>query len=83
MLRGASFKIITSRHKQAILPSRRDFASAVRLVETVHHLPQFLELLRPGCGLATHDHLETTRSVCPGRQDADKPCSSRSDLMTP
>jgi hypothetical protein len=59
MLRGASFKIITSRHKQAILPSRRDFAGAARLVETVHHLPQFLELLRPDCGLATHDHLGT------------------------
>jgi hypothetical protein len=57
MRRELLFKIIVSRHKQAILPSRRYFAGTVRLVETVHHLPQFLELLRPGCGLATHDHL--------------------------
>jgi hypothetical protein len=30
-------------------------------VESVHHLLQFLELLRPGCGLASHDQLGITR----------------------
>jgi hypothetical protein len=51
------FKIIASRHKQASLPSRRYFAGTMRLIETVHHLAQFLELLRPGRGLADHDQL--------------------------
>ena len=51
------FKIIASRRKQASSPSRRYFAGTMRLIETVHHLAQFLELLRPGCGLADHDQL--------------------------
>ena len=37
--------------KHGMLPSRRYSAVTVRLVETVHHLPHFLELLRLGCGL--------------------------------
>jgi hypothetical protein len=55
------FKIIASAHECAIPPGHRYFAIIVRLVETEHRLPQFLELLRPGCGLANHDQLGTHR----------------------
>jgi hypothetical protein len=52
----AAFKIMTRRHKHPILPCCTYLGVTVRLVETVHHLPQFLKLLRPGYGLADHDH---------------------------
>ena len=57
----AAFKIMTSRHKHANLPCCTYLGVTVRLVETVQNLPQFLKLLRPGYGLASHDHLGITR----------------------
>jgi hypothetical protein len=58
---GAPSKIVNGRHKYAIRPSGKYFAITVRPAERVHHLPQFLKLLRPRCGLASHDHLGITR----------------------
>jgi hypothetical protein len=58
---GAPSKIVNGRHKYAIRPSGKYFAITVSPAESVHHLPQFLKLLRPRCGLASHDHLGITR----------------------
>jgi hypothetical protein len=63
MRRGAPFKIVTGRRKQAILPCCKYFAAAVRFVKAVYRLRQFLELLRPGCGLSTYDQLERALSL--------------------
>jgi hypothetical protein len=43
-----------------------DIFHSGRDYQTVHHLAPFLKLLRPGCGLAAHDHLATGAPSCPG-----------------
>jgi hypothetical protein len=78
---GPPFKIIIGRHKYPILPSGKYFAITVRPAESVHYLPPISEALRPRCGLASHDHLESHPESVRDEQDASKPRSSRSDLM--